>query len=1172
MQEGAGAPTANEPPTLIASRYELRRPLGRGGQSDVYLAYDREALREVALKILRVSSETRAYLLKQEFSALAGLDHPNIVRVFEYGSLQTPVDAEAVTYYTMQLVSGADIVTACAGKDMEAVAGLAAQALSALAHVHAHDLLHLDIKPENLLVSGEGDAAKLTLVDFGLARRVREASSGYARGTMAYIAPEMLAGQNIDLRVDLYALGRVLYDALAPGVVLDNVGAPLPWLETLRPDLPQPFCHWIDRLASADIVLRFARAQAALQELSTILPMRDVAPFAANASLLVAPLIGRQSELTHARRLVRTAIAKNKLACIMVTAAAGHGKSRFLSTLQGLCQRDQLRTELSDRRTAEDRLRPEGHRLEDIEERARQLASSFETRRVWLIDDADKLSDVGVDVLSRILNHATALGGVLVVSVTTASATSRWQLLEIENQARLTFVDLGPLSRRDLQLLADALLGNPLPDGWISELHAASAGNPLWAQEILRSWVSEGALAFKDGDFRPQGEQPTPIDRSRLSGLMQARLANIDEDLWPPIFAAAILGRELTPERITRLSAPWIARNDNPAEKVVAMALTAMVQHHIVDHKGDAFRFVHDEIMGALRQLIPEPTRRRLHTEAAQLFRAKKDLDTRDFHLVRGDDPIIAADAGRAAGDRARDAFAHRRAMRRYRRGFKRIEAFDKTRAAVLALCIAECATQIDEHQDALAWFERARTLGGDEREVILRSELGIAEAQRKRCEYKEALDHATRALKLVLAGTVEQANALRLVARIEQHAGAFDRALENFEQALRLYETINDGEGHARVLLDLANLFRERGRIVEAEHHAARAEAEATKLGNDGLRARAYQQLGHVLCLKGDSLLALSHLTESRQLAHVLGDRRTEGAAQRDIATLRRQQGRFAEAKELLERASRLFFLTGARNLNADCLHQLGAIATRMGDYPSAIEALNEGLTIRRDLKDIAGRSHVHVALARVHVDVGLHREGLHYGELALREARKSGDALLGIVAEEAILAAEIAFGTGRPKGLVGLAQRARELGIARVEVSILSRLIETEPRHSHVERLLELGTAADNHEARTHGAWGAGLLHAAAQEAELATADLTSALTLAENAGQTELAARIKSDLGAVFLKLGKRAQAASLLTQAMMLLREHFAALGPKRNTGYLIVGWRKLARDRFRQATE
>jgi serine/threonine protein kinase/tetratricopeptide (TPR) repeat protein len=1164
-----------QPGELIASRYEVLRPLGRGGQSDVYLVRDREAMREVALKLLRTSSETRAYLLKQEFSALSGLDHPNIVRVFEYGSLQTPRDTDAITYYTMQFVSGVDFLSATKDQGVEPVGALAAQALSALAYVHAHDLLHLDIKPENLLVAGSGDGARLTLVDFGLARRMREASSGYGRGTMAYMAPEMLAGQNIDVRVDLYSLGRVLFDALAPNVVIDNIGAPLPWLETLRPDLPQPFCHWVDRLASADVSHRFARAQAAMQELFSIVPMHDPSSEDEDAggSLLVAPLVGRQLELAQARRVVRSAVAKNKLACVVVTAPAGHGKTRFLSTLQGLCLRDQLRTEASDRRAAEDRLRPEGDRLEDIETRARQITSTFDHRRVWLIDDGDKLSDVSVDVLGRLLDHGRGVGGALVIAVTTASATSRWQLLEIENQHRLTFIELGPLSRRDLQGLSEALLGNGLPDAWVSELHAASAGNPLWAQEILRGWVSEGALAFRDGDFRPVGEQPAPIDRGRLSGLMQARLANIDEDLWPSIFAAAILGRELTPERITRLSAPWIAKNDNPAEKVVAMALAAMVQHHILDAREDTFRFVHEEIMNALRQLIPERTRRRMHTQAAALFRAKKDLDTRDFHLVRGEDALAAADAGREAGDRARDAFAYRRAMRRYRRAFNRIETIDKGRASVLALCVAECATQIDEHKDALAWFERARTAsGGDDPQTIARSELGIAEAQRKRCEYKEALEHARHALSLVPVGAASQAGALRLVARIEQHLGEFERALDNFEQALRLYETLGDGDGHARVLLDLANLFRERGRIAEAERYATRAEQEATKLGKDGLRARAYQQLGHVLCLKGDSLLAQSHLTEARQLAHVLGDRRTEGAAQRDIATLRRQQGRFIEAKELLERASRLFFLTGARNLNADCLHQLGAIATRLGDYPAALEALNEALTIRRDLKDVGGRSHVHVALARVHGEIGLHREALHYGELALREARKSGDALLGLVAEEAILAAEIAFGTGRPKGLVALAARARELGIARVEVSILSRLVETEPTHAHVERLVELGTSADNHEARTHGAWGRGLMQASAHKPELATADLTSALALAENAGQTELAARIKTDLGEVFLTVGKKTQAATLLTQAMMLLREHFAALGPKRNTGYLSVTWRKSARDRFRRATE
>jgi tetratricopeptide (TPR) repeat protein len=671
------------------------------------------------------------------------------------------------------------------------------------------------------------------------------------------------------------------------------------------------------------------------------------------------------------------------------------------------------------------------------------------------------------------------------------------------------------------------------------------------------------------------------MDRTRLSELMQARLASIDEDMWPAIFAAAILGREMTPERVTRLCAPWIHKNDNPAEKVVAMALGAMIQHHLVEMQGAQYRFVHEEIMTALRELITEPMRRKLHTQAATLFKTKRDQDTHDFHAVRGSDVAVAAEAALNAGDRARAMFAYRRAMRRYRRGFLRIEHVDNKQASVLAARIADSAAQVDEQTESLAWFERATSLSPDDHALRIQCDLGIADVLRRRCDYRDAMVHAQRALSTVKAGSEDQADALRLVARLEQHLGEYDPAIEHFRASLKTHMALGSGLGQARVELDLANLWRERGAMVEAEAHAHAAEGLAIKLGDDGLRARAFQQIGQILCLKGDSLLAYEHLSEARQLAHTLGDRRTEGAAIRDIGTLRRQQGRLVEAKELLEKASRLFFLTGARNLHSDCLYQLGVIETRSGEYPEAISALTEALAIRRDVKDVIGRSYAHIALARVHVDVGLYREAMHYGELALREARKTHDAVLHLLAEERILAAKIESTKKRPTLLMELGRRAQKLQIARVEVSILCRVVEHASTHpgdgqemleEAVERLNALGTEADNHDARLHAAWGQALSFLGLGKRDLAVADFTRALTLAEAAGQKELAAWLKSDLADNLIALGKRSQAASLLTQAMMVLREHHATLGAKKNNGYLLVPWRKMVRERFRVAVE
>jgi serine/threonine protein kinase/tetratricopeptide (TPR) repeat protein len=1191
--------------TLVAERYELRQRLGSGGQSDVYLAFDRELAREVALKLLRPTSETRAYLLKQEFATIATLDHPHIVQAFELGTWGLP-SGDRLAYYTMELARGVDFVTAIKDRDARTISSLLAQALSALAHIHSNELLHLDIKPENLLVT-VSDSPWLTLVDFGLARRMSGDASGFARGTLAYMAPEMLAGGPVDVRADLYSLGRMLFEGLTGETFEPD--AVLPLLEHRRPDLPPALCHLIDRLAATESDKRPPRAHAALAELSGFEPrLEEPESETGTGTMLVAPLIGRQQELNDARKLIRESREKHRLNVIIVSAPKGHGKSRFLTTLQGLCRRDEVRAELDARLVADDRLRPAGDTLEAIEDNARTLAEHLVQWPVWLIDDADALSDVSVEVLGRLFERVSHISATIVIAMTTASATPRWQILEIENQSRLHFIELAPLPRRDMQALTHALLGNGLPEPWLIALHNASAGNPLWAQETLRAWVSEGVLRFHHGTFEPTEGKPPELDRTRLSELMQARLASIEEDLWPAVFAAAILGRELTPERVTRLCAPWIKKNDNPAGKIVAMAMGAMLRHHLIEERvveervtaqrreeerltgerreepsvlGSHYRFVHEEIMAALRELVAEPMRRRLHSQAATLFKTKKEADIQDFHRVRGTDVMVAARAALESGNRARAVFAYRRAMRRFRRGFNRIEQTDRVVSATLAMAIAECAAQVDEQSESLAWYQRALELSPESSSMQAACDLGIADVLRRRCDYKDAMTHAERALTAVEPDGPEQASVLRLIARLEQHTGEYDAAFEHYRAALKTYGASSDEAGKTRVELDLANLWRERGAMVEAEAHANVALSLAVAHADDGLRARAYQQLGQILCLKGESMLAFEHLSEARSLAHSLGDRRTEGAAIRDIGTLRRQQGRLLEAKDLLEKASRLFFVTGARNMHSDCLYQLGVIETRSGDYTGALSALNEALAIRRDVKDVMGRSYTHIALARLHVELGLYREALHYGELSLREARKTHDAVLLLLAEERIMAAKVESTNRRPTLLMELGRRARKLQIARVEVSILCRIVEHASTHPHEEpvmleeavaRLLALGTEADNHDARLHAAWGQALLARFARNLELATADFTRALALADGAGQSELAAWLKSDLADNLAHTGKSSQAASLLTQAMMTLREHHSALGAKKNSGYLLVPWRRLVRERFRNQVE
>ena len=197
---------------LLNGRYRLEADLGGGGMGRVYSAHDTLLDRHVAVKVLSASAlgaEGRARLLR-EAQAAAGLNHPNIVSVYDAGEAEVPGSVGTVPFIVMELVEG-DSLRASPPVSLEEIVDVACQICAALEHAHASGVVHRDLKPENVLLLPDGTAK---LVDFGLARTAasRLTAEGTILGTVYYIAPEQALGQEIDGRTDLYALGITLYE------------------------------------------------------------------------------------------------------------------------------------------------------------------------------------------------------------------------------------------------------------------------------------------------------------------------------------------------------------------------------------------------------------------------------------------------------------------------------------------------------------------------------------------------------------------------------------------------------------------------------------------------------------------------------------------------------------------------------------------------------------------------------------------------------------------------------------------------------------------------------------------------------------------------------------------------------------------------------------------------
>lgn len=239
--------------SLVLNRFLIERRIGSGGFGTVYEAWDGRLERPVAVKAIESAGSHGSGRVLREAQAAARLNHPGIVTLYEMG------EEDGNALLVTELVDGttlAQLNRDGALSDRE-VGEIAADLCEALAHAHARAVVHRDIKPQNVLITEEGEP-RAKLMDFGVARLTDGAAltaPGDIVGTLAYMAPEQAVGNTAGPEADVYSLGLMLYECWSgehptrratPAATARAIGGRLRPLRRLRPDLPRELCEALD--------------------------------------------------------------------------------------------------------------------------------------------------------------------------------------------------------------------------------------------------------------------------------------------------------------------------------------------------------------------------------------------------------------------------------------------------------------------------------------------------------------------------------------------------------------------------------------------------------------------------------------------------------------------------------------------------------------------------------------------------------------------------------------------------------------------------------------------------------------------------------------------------------------------------------------------------------------
>ena len=267
--------------TVLSGRYRLEAKLGSGGMSTVYLAKDETLDRPVAVKVMhREMSEQEDQLerFRQEARAVAKISHPNVVSVIDAG------EDGGYPYIVFEYVEGETLkqrISRVGALDVQEAIAYAIEIARGLGIAHGRNLVHRDIKPQNVLIDDEG-RAKLT--DFGISRQLEQdgmTATGRVLGTTDYVAPEQAMGQGVDPRSDVYSLGVVLYEMLVGqvpfhadsqvGVAMKHVNEELPDVQRRRPEVSAAVALVVERATAKRPEERYQSVGEMIDDLETAL-------------------------------------------------------------------------------------------------------------------------------------------------------------------------------------------------------------------------------------------------------------------------------------------------------------------------------------------------------------------------------------------------------------------------------------------------------------------------------------------------------------------------------------------------------------------------------------------------------------------------------------------------------------------------------------------------------------------------------------------------------------------------------------------------------------------------------------------------------------------------------------------------------------------------------------
>ncbi|MEM9775480.1 MAG: protein kinase, partial [Chloroflexota bacterium] len=999
---------------IINGRYVLQDKIGVGGMGAVYKATDRLTGQTVALKQVNMNHELMRFdstpydeilsrlrmILAKEFQVLAGLRHPHIISVLDYG-----FDEKQQPFYTMTYLSKSQTILE-AGKNLSynEKVSLIEQLLQGLAYLHQRGILHRDIKPDNVLVVN----GTVKLLDFGLSQK--HGDKGDIGGSPQYMAIELIEGDKASQESDLYAVGVLLYQLMTAKHPFGQFNSDFygrlysiePDWSTISESLYPILSSMLDKSAAK-------RPQSAIEVLNNFAEFFGVTTpretdEIRESYLQAATFIGRQSELTELKTGLIQA-QNNQGVVYLLGGESGVGKSRLLDEFrthalvagwqvltgqeiaeegvpyqlwQNIVLRLALNTELNDldagilQEISPAVSKSLGRFISSLPNLAgpegeQRLMLTFisllkrQTNPILLILEDLHWSLESLSPLKQIIKVLDQLSGIMVVG--SFRDDERPHLPSEIPEAKL--LKINRLDKQEISQLSEAILGKVSSRSEIvSFLSQETEGNTFFIVEVMR------ALAEDAGHLLEIGETTLPKEvlTSGMDALLQRRINKVFASNLPLLQLAAVAGRQLDLNLLQSLLPDidideWLQNVSDAA---------------IITIRADQWLFSHDKLRQATLALLPHDHLQRAHQKVAITIEKIYSNDVNTF-------PNLLAH-WRAAGNSEKElnyllpvaqrlvsvSGDYTQAQVLAKRGLSRLSTTDLRRIELLNL-LADIYTQRAEFangeqaaNEAYALAKTNQDMAGQAKSLNI---LGVI--SREQSQYSRAKAYFQKALVKGKAANDIMSKALSLVQLgvVAEFQKDYEIAKSFFKQSLSLSQAINDLAGITQCYFYLGMLEAQHHNNFEVSLDYSRKSLEIhQQLGNQRSISKIFTSMGIDYASMGQYAIACDYFQKSLAIKETLGD---PGGIAHTYLVLGEShffEGvDYRQALSCHEQALEMKIELNALSMIGIVYGYIALCHCALGDYPSAVQAALSHFELQETIEFDKSNGLVHVAVAKI-------------------------------------------------------------------------------------------------------------------------------------------------------------------------------------------------------------